>query len=183
MREITAIVLAVFGVIVWHNTVLTYDGPSLPTVRESIGVPVRITIPSIALDAAIEEVALASDGSMDVPKHPLDTGWYALGPRPGAVGSATIDGHVSWLNGATAVFANLNKVQPGDVISVEDDKGRIISFMVRQSRMYDAAADATSVFSSNDGKAHLNIITCDGVWDTHTKQYSKRLVVFSERVD
>lgn len=180
---ISVVVLAVFGVLFWHNNVLTYDGPPpVPAVRESIGVPARIIIPRITVAAPIEKVALTADGSMDVPKLPRNTGWFALGPRPGETGSAVIAGHVDWLNGATAVFASLHKVQPGDNITVIDDAGKALSFVVRESRTYDATEDATDVFSSNDGKAHLNLITCYGAWDKRAKQYTKRLVVFAERV-
>ena len=54
--------------------------------------------------------------------------------------------------------------------------------MVREIRTYDATADATDVFISNDGKAHLNIITCDGAWNKNMNQYSQRLVIFTDKV-
>lgn len=144
------------------------------------GVPTHITISSIAVDAAIESVALAKDGSMGVPKDPMDTGWYEPGPRPGDVGSAVIDGHVNWFNGAKGVFENLRKVKAGDVITVQNDTGEVTRFVVRETRMYAAAEDATAVFFSQDGKAHLNLITCDGAWDKGAKQYTERLVVFAD---
>lgn len=147
------------------------------------GVPVRITIPRIALDAAVEKVTVAADGSMGVPRHPHDAAWYALGPRPGEAGSATIAGHLDWINGASAVFADLHKLRPGDTVAIEDANGSVVSFVVRESRRYDAAADATDVFSSNDGKAHLNMVTCDGSWDKGADQYTKRLVVFTDKVN
>lgn len=173
----------------WHD-VLAYNPPpstvvSAPTSIDSaeagMGVPIRISIPNLAIDAAIENVTLAADGSMDVPKLPSDTGWYQPGPRPGEIGSAVIDGHVNWKYGASAVFANLHKIKPGDTIEVQDDSGKVVTFVVRTSRQYDAAADATEVFNSNDGLAHLNLITCDGVWDTLQKSYSHRLVVFADK--
>jgi len=184
--------------LVWHG-VLAVTGKAVLTVApasrsaetaalsaagqpagESVGIPTRIMIPSIAVDALIEQVALKKDGSMDVPEHPLDAAWYALGPRPGEAGSAAIDGHVDWLHGATGVFADLHKVKPGDTITVRDEKGVDIPFVVRATRTYDAAADARDVFISSDGKAHLNIITCDGKWDKSAGQYTKRLVVFAD---
>ncbi len=169
-----------------QQAVFTQEGsPDVSThslgAKEKIGVPVRIEIPSIALDAAIEKVALTKGRTLDVPKHPFDTGWYDLGPRPGQKGSAVIDGHVNWMYGATAVFADLHKLKPGDKITVQDDKGALITFVVRESRSYAASAHAADVFRSNDGKAHLNIITCDGVWDKRAQQYSKRLVVFADK--
>jgi sortase (surface protein transpeptidase) len=150
--------------------------------QEHFGEPVRISIPSINVDAAVEKVTLAKDGSLAVPSHPHDAAWYSLGPRPGQIGSATIDGHMNWLNGTTAVFADLRKVAGGDVVKVTDDAGKVISFVVRESRQYDHAANAVDVFTSSDGKAHLNLITCDGSWDARAKQYSRRLVVFAEKM-
>jgi len=148
---------------------------------ENIGVPVRIKIPSINVDAAIEKVGLKTDGSMGVPKDPMNTGWYELGPRPGEVGSAVLDGHVDWWYGAPAVFPNLHEVKPGYIIIVEDDTGKIIPFVIREIRTYSIYDNANNVFVSNDGQAHLNLITCAGAWDYGSNQYSNRLVVFADR--
>jgi len=168
-----------------ESTTEVDESLSVPThplgAEESIGVPVRIRIPSIALNAPVEKVALTKTGLMDVPKLQFDAGWYKLGPRPGEIGSAAIDGHVDWVNGSAAVFVNLHKLKAGDLVEVQDDKGAIITFVVRESRRYDPTANATDVFISKDGKAHLNIITCDGAWDKTANQYSKRLVVFTDR--
>jgi len=159
----------------------TYVATHPLTVGESVGIPMLIKIPSIAVNAPIEKVGLTTNGLMDVPKHQLNTGWYELGVRPGEVGSAAIAGHVDWVNGASAVFANLHKINVGDRVFVQDDKGAVITFIVREIRRYEPTAKAVEVFRSNDGKAHLNIITCDGAWDRGTEQYSKRLVVFTDR--
>lgn len=173
------------------ETVVTfeYDRPDIPRTAgkvlaetaERVGMPTRITIPSIAVEAAIEEVALTEDGAMDVPDRPQDTVWYGLGPRPGEKGSAVIAGHVDWKDGKPAIFADLHKLEPGDRIVVRDDSGADIVFIVRESRKYDAEADTIGVFSSVDGKEHLNLITCDGTWDEREEQYSERLVVFADR--
>jgi len=156
----------------------TYE--QLQQEQASPGLPVRLRIAGINVDAAVEYVGLTPAGAVGIPKDPDNAAWYELGPRPGEVGSAVITGHVNWYYGATGVFADLHKVKPGDEIVVQDDKGASISFVVRESRNYDAAADATDVFFSNDGKAHLNLITCEGVWDSNAHQYTKRLVVFAD---
>lgn len=141
----------------------------------------RLKIPKINVDAAIESVGLTPKGAMDVPKDPKNAAWYNLGPRPGETGSAAISGHINWWYGATGVFANLYKLKPGDKITVQDDQGATVSFVVRATRKYNASADATNVFISNDGKAHLNLITCSGVWNKRAQQYSQRLVVFTDK--
>jgi LPXTG-site transpeptidase (sortase) family protein len=162
----------------------TGSAPAANTIgaAENIGTPIRIKIPAIAVDATIEKVALTASASLDVPKNPLDTGWYDLGPRPGETGSAVMDGHVDWFNGATAVFANLDKLIPGNTITIQDENGAAVNFLVSEIRRYDPTTVATDVFVSNDGKAHLNLITCDGVWDKKTQQYSQRLVVFADKI-
>lgn len=146
------------------------------------GLPVRLNIPKINVDAVIEYVGLTPNGEMDVPKGPAEVVWFELGQRPGENGSAVIAGHYGpWKSGARSVFENLTELRKGDKVYVEDDKGETISFVVREIRRYDPEADASGVFSSNDGKAHLNLITCDGVWDNVSKSYPERLVVFTDK--
>jgi sortase A len=54
---------------------------------------VRLQIPSIKVDAAIQYVGLTGSGSMEVPQGRADVAWYKFGPRPGDLGSAVIAGH------------------------------------------------------------------------------------------
>lgn len=144
------------------------------------GLPVHLKIPKINVDADIEYVGLTSKGAVDVPKTVTKAGWFNQGPRPGEKGSAVIVGHFGLKNFVTAVFSYLYKLKKGDKIYVKDDKGATAVFTVRESRNYDPKADATYVFSTNDGKSHLNLITCEGAWNNITKTYSQRLVVFAD---
>ncbi len=145
------------------------------------GLPIRLKIPGISVDAAIEYVGLTSGGAMDVPKGAGNAAWLDIWPRPGENGSAIIAGHYGTKNGKGSVFDNLYKLRKGDKIYIEDEKGANIVFTVRESRRYDPNADARDVFGSNDGKPHLNLITCEGIWDKTVKSYSKRLVVFADK--
>jgi LPXTG-site transpeptidase (sortase) family protein len=160
---------------------LAENGAVLPE-QEQARSPVRLKIPKINVDAAFEYVGLDPLGAMDAPKGPANVAWFDLGPRPGENGSAVIAGHYGrWKNGEGSVFDNLNKLRKGDRVYVEDEGGVIISFVVRENRKYDPEGDASDVFSSNDGKSHLNLITCEGVWDETEKSYSSRLVVFTDK--
>lgn len=154
-----------------------------PTPQTVIGYPVRLKIPGIHVDAAINHVGLMPDGSMGIPKLPRDTAWYMLGPKPGQIGSAVIAGHVNWWHGAKGVFEKLNKVKTGDFITVQDDKSVTTTFIVRGIRTIGLKEDASSVFRSYDGKSHLNLVTCTGVWDKTVNAYSKRLVIFADKVE
>lgn len=143
--------------------------------------PLRLKIPVINVDAAIEQVGLTPDGAMDVPTVPLTVGWFNLGQQPGEIGSAVIDGHYGLKAGKASVFDNLYQLRKGDKIYVENNIGGTSTFVVIGSRRYEPDADATGVFSSTDGLAHLNLITCEGTWDKAVKSYSKRLVVFTDK--
>jgi len=144
--------------------------------------PVRIKIPMIGVDAAVEYVGINKDGEMGVPAGPYGVAWYHLGTRPGEIGSAVMTGHYgTWRNGSGSVFDNLNKLQAGDKIYIEDNRNNIIIFVVREKREYNPNSDAAEIFTSDDGRAHLNLITCEGVWDKASQSFSQRLVVFSDK--
>jgi LPXTG-site transpeptidase (sortase) family protein len=150
--------------------------------QASTGIPIHLKILKIGVDAKIESVGLTDNGVVGTTKGPTNVTWYNLGPRPGDEGSAVITGHYGrWKNGQGSVFDNLSKLVSGDKIVVEDGDGNAVSFVVREMHRYGKNENAPEVFSSSDGKAHLNLITCDGVWIETQKTYSERLVVFADR--
>jgi len=156
---------------------------SLLSVKENsiVSLPIRLKIPTLKIDSVIEYIGLTKDGAVDAPKGASNTGWYNLGPRPGEVGNSIIDGHSGWKGGAPAVFDNLYKIKVGDKVYVESEKGVTITFVVRKISEYNPNAEATDVFISNDGKAHLNLITCSGFWNDILKSHSSRLAVFTDK--
>lgn len=154
---------------------------NLPAQADS-GLPVRLKIPKINIDVALESVGLTPDGRVGVPDDHTTAAWFNLGPRPGQDGSAVIAGHYGWRAGKPSAFDDLYTLRKGDEVYVEDDEGVTISFVVRESRRYDPEVMASDVFDSGDGKSHLNLITCEGVWDKISQNYSDRLVVFTDRL-
>lgn len=146
------------------------------------GLPVRLQIPVIGVDSAIEDAQITPDGRMDVPAGSVNVAWFSLGPHPGSEGSAVIGGHFGITNGVPFVFYKLDKVNVGDKLYIVNDKGETLAFQVRSIKSFDRNADATTVFTSNDGKAHLNLITCEGVWNQVNGTYPLRLVVFSDAI-
>lgn len=167
---------------------LQQAGPSIneidpPAGEVNYGLPVRLKIPSISSNSSIEYVGITAQKEMAVPKNIENAAWYELGPRPGETGSAVIAGHYGWKNGEVSVFDNLKSVAVGDLIYIEDDKGVTLTFIVHEIRTYEWKEDTTNVFTSYDGKSHLNLITCNGVWNKAEKSYSKRLVIFTDKIN
>ena len=164
-----------------NSVAVTVTKDGLVKERTDLALPIRIKIPKISVDTTIEHVGLTSLGAMDVPNDPSRVAWFNRGPRPGEVGSAVISGHYGWKNNTPVVFDNLHLLQKGDRVSIEDENGVTTSFLVREVRLYGQYEDAASVFGSSDGKAHLNLITCQGVWDNVKKSYLHRFVVFTDK--
>jgi len=193
LKRILIIALAVFALsamfllqFIPKSQAKTSSVENIPTLAKQeeagFGIPVRIKIPKINIDAAVESAGLTSGGAMDIRKVPEAIAWFNLGTRPGNTGSAVIAGHYGyWKNGEVALFYNLDKLRKGDELYIEDDKGATIAFVVNGIKLYDPNEDASAVFVSNDGKAHLNLVTCAGAWDKVSRSYPKRLVVFTDK--
>lgn len=191
---LTIIVLAAFVVIFFHfvlqdqvegglaelvaNTTVLLEQKK----TDEVGFPIRLKIPKLNIDAAVEHVGLTSNGAVGVPKGSANVAWFNKGPRPGEMGSAIIDGHYGYKNNKLAVFDNLYKLEKGDKIYVEDGKGTTFVFVVQKLKNYDRDVSDAGVFISKDGLSHLNLITCAGDWDNAAKTHSKRLVVFTDKV-
>lgn len=140
-----------------------------------------LIIPSINTYSKVEETGLNDEGDMEVPKGRENVAWYKGGPPPGDVGSSVIAGHFGWKDDEPAVFDNLHLLSAGDRIYVRGSNNKIVVFIVRETKTYSPEEDATEIFVSNDGKAHLNLITCGGDWDKRLQSRTLRLVVFADK--
>ncbi len=173
MGEFSDFIYSIFGMPVQD---------SYPVYSQAVsGHPARLKIPKINVDADIESIGLTTNGRVDTPREHTNAGWFNLGPRPGEKGSAVIDGHYGWIGRVPAVFDNLSKIEKGDQIYVGDKEGSTITFVVTKVKIYGEGDDASNVFNSDDGSAHLNLITCIGDWNATGQSYPSRLVVFSDR--
>ena len=181
---VAVVVTCIAAVLYMPRPVVQNSLPATPvqSAQAHAGVPVAISVPSLAVNAPVDPMGIAANGDMESPTVAARTGWYKLGPRPGSVGSAVIAGHFGrWNSGEPSVFDNLHKLRPGDVVTVQDEAGIDAAFIVRETRIFGRDDDATAIFTSTDGKAHLNLITCHGKWDAAKKTYSDRLVVFTDK--
>ncbi len=149
------------------------------TVPRNVGLPVRVIIPSIGVDAAVEQVGVTADGVMDTPANPWNTAWYAPGVKPGQLGNAAIAGHVDYHGIGPVVFWDLNKLAVGAEVLVVTDAGQTLRFVVRGSEYYtDDNAPLLDIFGPAN-TVDLNLITCGGTFDPTTRHYDQRLVVFT----
>lgn len=142
-------------------------------------VPASLEIPSIGLKANVESVGLKENGEMAVTESFDTTGWYEKGYNPGEPGNAVIGGHVDSRNGP-AVFYELNKLSVGDEVTVTSKTGDTRTFVVTDKKEYPwDDAPLKSIFGYTH-RSSLNLITCTGDFDHASRNYSKRLVIYTE---
>jgi LPXTG-site transpeptidase (sortase) family protein len=179
---VTFLLLLIFSPV--RNSHFTPVTPAAQTAGATMPIadPVQLDIGRIGVSAKVSPVGLASNGDMEISSNAKELAWYQPGPKPGEEGSAVIAGHYGWKDGVPSVFNNLNRLVAGDVISVYSKEGTVEKFSVQTIRQYAPSDDATAVFKSDDGKAHLNLITCQGTWSKSEQTYSERLVVFTNRI-
>jgi|SRR5581483_6643717 len=143
--------------------------------------PVRLMIPSIGVDAPIDQVGLAADGTIGVPSGPYDVAWFNRSPKPGELGSAIITGHYGqWKIGVGSVFDRLSELKTGDRVYVQTRSGTSVVFTVVSSQLYNPTDSVPQLFKK-DGY-YLDLISCQGDWIESQKTYTKRLVVFTQAV-
>jgi LPXTG-site transpeptidase (sortase) family protein len=156
-------------------------GTVAPTGAANNTLPARLLIPKLGIKSNIQYVGLTPKGAMDIPHSAVDTAWYKLGPRPGEVGSAVINGHVNTYYSDHGVFEHLGDLVPGDIVMVEQKNGNVLHFKVIGKKIFAHDAPGDEVFAPTSGR-HLNLITCTGTWMKDKQIYDERLVVFTELV-
>jgi LPXTG-site transpeptidase (sortase) family protein len=156
-----------------------------PTAAPQIvnAVPKTIRIPKINVNASVESVGLDSQKRMDVPRNSDDVAWYDLGYKPGEKGNAVIAGHYDRKDGSPAVFWDLAKLVQGDKIYVTDVNGKELTFEVTSNEKIPYNNFPVNEIFGPSPDAMLNLITCQGTWNSTTGMYSHRTVVFSKLLE
>lgn len=151
-----------------------------PREEEKFGTPRLLSIPEIGVEARVESVGLDEEKEMDVPRDPNNVAWYMFGARPGQKGNAVLAGHLDSDTGP-AVFYNLSDLEEGDEVLVSDDKGNVLKFIVVEKSVYPVEEfPLDKVFGNQGSIPRLNLITCGGRFNGSTKEYSHRVVIYSE---
>lgn len=150
--------------------------------NKEIGIPKKLEIPSLGINAKIKAKGLTRDKKMQAPSNSGHVAWYRHGARPGETGNAVLAGHLDTATSAEGVFANLKDIKVGADVYVTDSKNNSLHFTVTKIAAYTSQdAPLSEIFGASD-TPRLNLITCDGKWDRKKHQYQKRLVVYSTLV-
>jgi Sortase domain len=149
----------------------------LATVQH-IARPVWLTVPAIGVRTRLVDLGLNKNGSLQVPDSAAVAGWFTGSPRPGAIGSAVIAGHVDSRTGP-AVFFWLRTMRPGERIYVGRADGTMAVFTVTSIRTYQKDEFPTAAVYGPVPDAELRLITCGGIFDESLGSYLSNVVVFA----
>jgi hypothetical protein len=138
--------------------------------------PIKITIPALGLEAAIEAVGQDPDGAMSAPTYPDDVAWYKLGPGMGVPGNVVLAGHVNW-DGRIRTFGYLDKLGAGDVIQIVDEEGRGFEYAVESSHWVRADGAPIEEIFAQPNEPVITLITCGGEYIASRREYLDRLIV------
>jgi len=147
--------------------------------------PVSLTIPLIGVKTNLITLGLARGGSMQVPISTTVAGWYTGSPRPGAVGSSIIVGHVDGRVDSTearGVFFRLNTLKAGDDVYVKRADGTTAEFRVTEVQTYLKDHFPTQTVYGPTPDAELRLITCGGAFDSVSRHYLSNIVVYAAQV-
>lgn len=141
--------------------------------------PKNITITKLDINAVIEPIDITASGAMDVPEELWHAGWYVGSALPGQKGATFIDGHSTSRRGA--LFGKLDTLVPGDLIAIERNDEKIITYSV-------AKVDVVNRNEVNMGEVlkpygtqenGLNIMSCVGKWITAENTMENRVLVYA----
>jgi hypothetical protein len=147
----------------------------------AVDAPVRVQIPSIASDGAVEAVGVDASGGLAIPGDAGALVWWRFGPSPGEPGSAVIAGHLDW-KGKRGVFNRLADVKAGDPVTVTYAGGSTRAFVVDTVELVEKPAAAVNGTFARDGVPLLRLVTCGGEFDRASHHYRSNVVVTAHPV-
>lgn len=150
--------------------------PVVPPTKIKPGKPARILIPTIGVNAPVDQVGTTGNAQA-VPESFSRVGWWRDGVVPGSSGNAVLTGH-TWSSG-DGVFDRLSELDQGDVIKLRLIDGNSLAYRIRSvgevplNKFSSVAAD----IYRQTGPSGLVLMTC-GDWDG--SDYNSTRVVYAE---
>ncbi|MFC3449387.1 class F sortase [Amycolatopsis speibonae] len=153
----------------------TATAPSLASAK-----PAKLEIPAIGVRTGeIVDLGLTGDGSLQVPRDAITTGWFTGGPAPGEAGPAVLAGHVDYKK-VPGVFGRLKELKTGDEALVHREDGITAVFTVYAVERHPKTTFPTEKVYGDTPGPELRLITCGGDFDSSTGSYLDNVVAFAK---
>lgn len=142
----------------------------------------RLIIPKAKVDNRLVTKGLTQRLEMEDPGGKDDVAWYNFSTMPGFGSNAVLSGHVDWYTGERGVFWYLRNLQEGDEARIVYSDGMVITYRVMRVEVYGANSAPVAEITGPTELDRLTMITCDGVFQRSSHDYTDRRVVYAERV-
>jgi hypothetical protein len=152
-----------------------------PGADQRVPRPIAVIIPAIGVRARVIRLGLTGGRILAVPASASVAGWYTGSPRPGAIGSAVIVGHVDSKSGP-GVFFRLRSLRPRDRIYIRRSDGTLAIFAVTAVREYPKMHFPAELVYGPVPVAALRLITCGGFFDAAIGHYLSNVIAFAVQV-
>lgn len=161
------------------------DSPAQPSymANGALLYPVHLAAPAIGLDTEVKPLGWrqVTQGKDEISIwHMVDkaAGWHLNSAVPGQLGNAVISGHN---NIGGSVFRKLDRLQPGDEITVQTNVGTAVEYIVSEVKIVpekyataaQRAANAQAIGPTSD--ARLTLITC---WPANSNTHRVIVVAY-----
>ena len=136
----------------------TPDAPAGPD--PSRGVPVRLRIAELGVEAPVDEISLGAEHVLVPPADPQRVGWWEDGARPGGRrGAVVLTGHS--VQRGDGVFDELAALREGDRVEVTTAVG-VVSYRVDEVAALgrEQLAQVSERLFSATGASRLVLVTC-----------------------
>jgi hypothetical protein len=140
--------------------------------------PVSLVIPAIGVRTRLVDLGVTKGGMLQVPPTTSEAGWYTGSPRPGAIGSSVIVGHVDSYSGP-GVFFRLGLLRPSERIYVRRADGSLAVFRVASVHTYLKSRFPTAAVYGPEPGPQLRLITCGGTFNRDLRSYLSNVVVYA----
>jgi hypothetical protein len=144
-----------------------------------VAVPVRLRIPALHVDSAVQRLGLAADGTIAVPDRTDVAGWFEQGARPGQPGPAVILGHVDSKTGP-GIFIALSTVRPGTMVRVDRSDGTAANFRITKVARVPKVEFPTDIVYAPTLDSTLRLVTCGGSFDRAHGSYRDNVIAFAD---
>lgn len=145
--------------------------------------PVRLEVPDVGIDMAVDPVGVTDAGEMALPSDADRAGWYEFGPTPSdPAGSTVVAAHVDSRQTGIGPFARLRDVAVGSAVTVTTSDGTPHRYVVVSVRTTPKDQAPVPEWFDRTGVPQIVLITCGGQWRPDVGHYTDNVVVTASPV-
>jgi sortase (surface protein transpeptidase) len=161
-----------------HTTLTPVPSASQSLTEAANAAPIRLSIPSLRINAPIIPVEVDGHGDMQIPAQISTVGWYKWGPAPGGSrGSIVIAGHVDSAIQGLGAFFYLHNIRASATVTVTLAGGQVKNYRVIGLEEFPKTTVPLPALFARSGPERLTLITCGGAFDHTARSYHDNVVV------